>query len=231
MNEPPVPDMDAIGQHWMSLVRQGDVHEVRIPHSRDGRLGVRSGYFNDRDAFVQAVTAIGGRDAEGVYTTLNPVTPALLARAANRIQRNARTLTSDTDILHYRNLLIDIDPVRPAGISATEAERQRALDTGEAIVAFLRDQGWPTPVIQGSSGNGGMLVYRLASLPNTPEGTAAVKRVLKVLADLFDAPDVHIDTTVSNPSRLVKIVGTVAAKGDHTDDRPWRRAEAVCHVQ
>ena len=69
------------------------------------------------------------------------------------------------------------------------------------------------------------------SLVKYQNAQAALKRVLKILADLFDASDVHIDTTVGNPSRLVKIVGTVVAKGDHTGDRPWRRAEAVCHVQ
>jgi len=160
--------------------------------------------------------------------TLNPVNPALLARAANRRQRNAMSLTADADILRYRNLLIDIDPIRPAGISATDAERQRALDTGHQIVAFLCDQGWPLPIVHGSSGNGGMLVYRLPDLPNTPESTALIKRVLQALADLFNTDAVAVDTSVNNPSRVAKVVGTVAAKGDHTADRPWRRAEGVC---
>jgi hypothetical protein len=120
--------------------------------------------------------------------------------------------------------------VRPAGISATDNERQRALDTGDEIVAFLTDQGWPLPIVQGSSGNGGMLIYRLPDLPNTPESAALAKGVLTSLAACFDTEVVKIDTSVHNPSRLVKVLGTVAAKGDHTADRPWRRAEGVCRV-
>lgn len=228
--EKPVVDTDQVLEFWRAMVRPGDVHEMRVPKPRDGRFGVLSGYFDNYQAFVHAVRSIRGDDAEGVYMTLNPATQALLARAANRLQRNAKTLTSDGDILHYRNLLIDIDPVRPAGISATDAERQRALETGEKIVAFLCDQGWPLPVVHGSSGNGGMLVYRLSDLPNSPESRKLIKRVLESLSEVFNTADVTIDTTVSNPSRLVKIVGTVAAKRDHTADRPWHRAEGVCRV-
>jgi hypothetical protein len=212
------------------MVRSGDVHEVRVPNPRDRCLGVVSGYVDDEDAFTELAAGITGYDAEGVYMTLNPVMPALLARAANRLQRNAKTLTSDADILHYRNLLIDIDPVRPSGISPTDDERRVALETGDSIAAFLGEQGWPLPVIHGSSGNGGMLVYRLQDLPNGPESTTLVKGVLEALASLFDTDAVKIDTSVHNPSRLVKVLGTVAAKGDNTADRPWRRAEGVCRV-
>lgn len=221
---------DLLRVGYGAIVRSGNVHEVRIPNPRDRRLGVVSGYFNDDEAFVEAVAGISGEDAEGVYMSLNPVIPALLSRAANRLERNAKTLTGDADILRYRNLLIDIDPVRPAGISATEDERQAALEIGDTIVSFLREHGWFLPVIKGSSGNGGMLVYRLSDLPNTPDSTALVKRVLECLAGPFNTDAVTIDTSVHNPSRLVKVLGTVAAKGDNTLDRPWRRAEGVCRV-
>lgn len=230
MHEPPSSDPDAIRSYWRAMVQPGDIHEIRIPRPRDRRFGVVSGYIDDEDAFVELTARITGSDAEGVYMTLNPVARALFARATNRLERNAKSLTRDAEVLHYHNLLIDIDPVRPAGISATNEERQHALDRGNEIVAFLQDQGWPLPIVHGSSGNGGMLVYRLARLPNSSESAALVKQVLEVLAELFTTTDVTVDTSVSNPSRLVKIIGTVAAKGDHTADRPWRRAEVVCHV-
>jgi hypothetical protein len=234
--KPEVPEMlgvDAaqILEFWCAMVRPGDVHEIRIPKPINRRQAVISGYVDNVADFISMVEPyVEDHRAEAVYMTLNPVNPALLARSANRLKTNADTLSKDSDISHYRSLLIDIDPVRPAGISATDDERQAALQTGDRIVSFLSDQGWPLPVIHGSSGNGGILVYRLPDLPNLPESTALVKQVLGALAVLFDTDAVTIDTSVHNPSRLVKVLGTVAAKGDHTPDRPWRRAEGVCRV-
>jgi len=222
-----IPDRDQIRAYFCALVRSGDVHEIRVPNPRDRRLGVISGYVDNEEDFVRLASSIDGTGAESVYATLNPVTPAILARAANRLQRNAKTLTGDGDVLCYRNLLVDVDPVRPAGISATDREREAALTIRTAVVAFLAEQGWPDPVVNGSSGNGGLLIYRLPDLRNTKESGALVKAVLESLASLFNTPAVKVDTSVANPSRLVKVVGTVAAKGDHTPDRPWRLATAA----
>ncbi|HZP26102.1 MAG TPA: hypothetical protein VFB90_03545, partial [Dehalococcoidia bacterium] len=54
-----------------------------------------------------------------IYFTLNPVNPALLARANCRILPKAEKTTADEDIRGYRWLLIDIDSQRPSGIGST----------------------------------------------------------------------------------------------------------------
>ncbi|MDP9470224.1 MAG: DUF3987 domain-containing protein [Chloroflexota bacterium] len=154
-------------------------------------------------------------DAEGVYLTLNPVNPALLARAAHRLDVGRPPTTADADILHVRHFLIDLDPVRPTGISATNAERDAALAVRDAVHHYLRDEaGWPHPVAVVASGNGGGLLYRLD----------LVRRALAALAALFSTDRVTVDTGTFNPARLTKLVGTVAAKGDDVPDRPWRMA-------
>lgn len=70
------------------VVQPGQLHEIRIPKTRRPNrrhlFGVVSGYFNQAEAATRALTGICGSDAEGVYISLNPVNPALLARAANR---------------------------------------------------------------------------------------------------------------------------------------------------
>ena len=66
------------------LSRAGDVREVRIPTSRR----TDSGYFDDPVALAAASRPYDGR--ENVYITVNPVDPALLARAANRIKQGSR---------------------------------------------------------------------------------------------------------------------------------------------
>src|SRR5215207_7571778 len=99
--QPTIAGPMLLAEFWDALVIPGDVHEVRIPKTRRGPLrlwGVGSGYFDDRDAFVQALAPIRGDDAEGVYLTLNPVNPDLLARAHNRLVYGKVPTTGDSEV-------------------------------------------------------------------------------------------------------------------------------------
>ena len=198
------------------LSRPGDVREVRIPTSR--RTG--SGYFDDPVALAAAVRPYDGR--ENVYITLNPVAPALLARAANRIKQGSRSTTSDRDVVERRWLPVDIDPQRPSDISASEAEREAALEVTRRVWTYLHELGWPEPVTT-MSGNGYWLLYPV-DLPNDEPSRQLVEGVLRHLAARFDTAAVSIDTSVSNASRIVALIGTQKVKGDATPDRPHRRS-------
>jgi len=226
------PDAARLREFWEALVLPGDVHEVRVPRTRRGpaRLwGVASGYFDGPGAFVAALSDLTGADAEGVYLTLNPVEPALLARAANRLVCGKPPTTADRDVIRLRHLLVDADSVRPAGISATTEELRGALGRRDAVRRFLREElGWPHPLAVTESGNGGGLVYRL-DLPNDAESAALIARVLAALSALFSSADVKIDTTTANSARITKVIGSVAAKGDHLAERPWRLATGRVH--
>ena len=197
------------------------VYELRMPKTRQGTV---SGYFQDPIALYRAAKGWDGR-VPGVYVTLNPVNPALLARAKNRIQTHAKVTTSDTDILRRVWLLIDCDPVRPADISSTEAEHQAAMMRAGEIQAWLTSLGWPEP-IRADSGNGAHLLYRI-DLPNDAISRDLVKAVLEVLALKFSDADVTVDTSVYNPARINKLYGTMACKGDSTEDRPHRRSQIL----
>ena len=109
------------------LVEPGGVAELRAI-GVDGR--VSSGYFGDLERMAAAAEVLDASgEFSGIYLTLNPVDPALLSRRANRVQsRLGRkdATTSDGDILRRRWLPIDVDPVRPSGISAT-ADEHRVL--------------------------------------------------------------------------------------------------------
>ncbi len=141
------------------LYAPGDVVEVRILTARKGRI--ISGYFDDLEALADAVLPQSGRHP-GIYTTLNPVDPALLARYANRLEDWAKDTTQDSNIPRRRNLLIDADPTRPGGISSTDAEHAQALEYGRTLRDDLAAMGWPAP-IYADSGNGAHLVYRVLS--------------------------------------------------------------------
>jgi P4 family phage/plasmid primase-like protien len=194
--------------------------EVRVPKA--GRFKTISGYFNNVDALVDTLEALSNEGHEGVYYTLNPVNPALLARANNTTKNYAQQTSKDPDVSQRQWMLIDIDPVRPAGISSSKGEKAAAKARVIAVRDWLTAQGWPQPVIC-DSGNGYHLLYRI-DLPNDDVSRDLVKVCLEALAAKFDTPAVHVDKTVYNASRIVKAYETVARKGDSTDERPHRTA-------
>jgi hypothetical protein len=202
----------------------GSVHELRIPKA--GREKTVSGYFDDPLKLAQCAARLDatGKYA-GVYITLNPCDPALLARCCNRVRPYAEATTSDHDILKRSWLLIDCDPKRPAGISSTDKEHGRAITTACGAWDDLRGAGFGDPVVA-DSGNGGHLLYRL-DLPNEQSVTELIQRVLMGVAARCAPDDVDIDLTVYNPARICKLYGTMARKGDSTRDRPHRRSSIL----
>jgi len=183
-----------------------------------------SGYFDNLKLLADNASRYGG-DAKGVYVTLNPVNPALFARAANRLRTAGKTdsLTSDADIIKRRWLPIDLDPVRPSDISSTDQEHSLAVERAFQIREELRQDRWPDPIV-GDSGNGAHLLYPV-ELPTSDDGL--VKRCLRALALRFDDDRVKIDQTVFNPARIWKLYGTVSRKGDSVRERPHRLARVL----
>ncbi|MGE5446512.1 MAG: hypothetical protein ACM3SR_18260 [Ignavibacteriales bacterium] len=152
--------------------------------------------------------------------------PQLLARANNRVERYAKWTTSDADILQRRWLGIDVDPIRPAGISSTDEEHELALFRTRKIRDFLRVQlGWSV-LILGDSGNGGHLLSRI-DLPNDNESRDLIKRCLESLDFMFSDEKVTVDTSVFNAARIWKLYGTMSCKGDNVPERPHRLARIL----
>lgn len=215
------------------LAPAGGVFEVRALGDRTA-----SGYF-DADHLEQAAKAIEALDAagtySGIYVTLNPVNPALLSRRSNRIETRLglkEATTADADIIRRLWFPVDIDPVRPSGISSSDAEHAAALEVAGNMAGFLSEFfGFPAPVC-GDSGNGGHLLYRI-DLPDDDESRSLIERCLKALGAAFDRsptedrPGVEIDQTTFNAARIWKLYGTVARKGDNTSERPHRRARII----
>ena len=204
-----------------ALWQPESVGELRILNTRQATV---SGYFNDPEKLIQAVQGWSGK-APGVYLTLNPVNPDLLARVQNRLIPYAKHTTSDSDILCRRWLPIDLDPKRPAGISSTDEEHEAALARAQQVRDWLTSQGWPEP-IYADSGNGAHLLYRI-DLPNDPESLQLVGYCLKALALQFGDEEVDVDMKTGNAARIWKLYGTLACKGDSTPDRPHRLARIL----
>lgn len=211
-------DRENIEAAIKTLFEPEQVVELRVPKTKQGTI---SGYFNDHSKLAVELEELSG-EVGAVYYTLNPVNPALLARANNRIRAYATELTNDAadSILRRAWLLVDCDPVRPAGVSATVEEKQAAKQLAAEVRDHLKSLGWPDPVIA-DSGNGYHVLYRI-DLPNDKESRSLLESVLKALAARLDTGAVKIDQKVFNASRITKAYGTMACKGDSIPERPHR---------
>jgi uncharacterized protein DUF3987 len=201
------------------LSEPGQIIELRIPRPRH----TRSGYFDELDRAAEAAAKLNG--TASVYMTLNPCNPALLARGVNRIVDYPEATTSDRDILRRAWFPIDLDPVRPAGVSSTDAEHEAAIARAREVFGYLRSEGWPNPLVA-DSGNGAHLLYRIV-LPNDAESTELLKRCLQALALRFGDDLVSVDEKVFNAARIWKVYGTIACKGDNSHERPHRQAKLL----
>lgn len=210
---------EMIMESLSTMKSEGEVTELRVQTSR----GTDSGYFNDSRMLAENAADYDGK-VPAIYFTLNPVKPDLLARAVNRIQQ-AKSTTSDADIEYRRWLPIDFDPVRPAGISSTDEEHQAALTMAEEVRQFLEEKGWSEPIFA-DSGNGAHLLYAI-DLPNDDESKNLIKTALEALDFLFSNETVNVDKGVYNAARIWKLYGTMACKGDHTEERPHRLSKIL----
>lgn len=192
------------------------IHEIRLIRAS----GVAVGYFDSWDAALHAIENEPSQ-YKAAYFTLNPtglpaaipVNPAALTPSRNT--------AADSDIARRVWLLVDLDPPRPAGTNSTEAEKQVAREQAERVREYLRSRNWPEPFLC-DSGNGWHLLYCL-DLPNDASATELIRAVLVRLHQLFPL----VDVGNFNASRLCKFYGSWARKGEHSDERPWRRSAIV----
>lgn len=155
---------------------------------------------------------------------MNPLKEACYSREQHeRLVRQPRITSSDSDIQVHRWLLIDCDPRRPAGVSATDEEKARAQALAMRIRQYLRHVGFAEPIL-GDSGNGYHLLY---AIQVSVADSALLTRLLSTLDDMFSTEAVSVDRVVFNPSRITKLYGTVARKGAHTDQRPHRVSRLI----
>jgi len=217
---------------WELFIHQGEVVEVRILNiygksqawNNDFAKGTVSGYFDDHESFCKAVKQADKADHGGIYFTLQVIDPRLIGRAFNRLKPSNLT-TSDHNVFKYRWIPIDIDPVRPAGISASDSELASAMAMREKVLRYcMKDLGLPQP-LPSMSGNGGHLLFMLPNIKVNNESRNFIEHFLQHLAEKFNTNQVTIDTTVFNPARIWKLYGTTARKGDPVPAGPGREAK------
>lgn len=218
------------------LHEPGDVFEIRAlecPHfPKRNFSSTWSGYFNYHSSASTVIARIDEKNKPfGIYVTLNPVKPELLARAENRILPKAKVTTSDEDVTSLRWIMVDIDPVRPSGVSSTDEEMNAGLELATSISDDLTEQGWPEPLLC-MSGNGAYLLYRIR-LPSDRASTDLVRRVLQGFHNRYSNDEAVVDLSTFNAARIARVMGTIARKGEDFEGgdglpaRPHRRSGFV----
>ena len=222
---PPFYDPAEVRRLWELIVAPGQVVEVRVLNATtidDRWPQTYFGYFDDVEKLIAALPRI--KSASGIYFTPNPLLSAILPRSANRLRKAGKGgTTSDKEVVSRSWLLLDLDAIRPSGVSSSDSEHAAAMERARMVRAYLSELGWPDP-IEADSGNGAHLMYRIY-VPAADE--ELIKRCLAALAKVFDDADVKIDQEVFNPARIWKLYGSLACKGDSTIERPHRIARIL----
>ena len=187
----------------------------------DGKW-THSGYFDNHAQLVRAAERLNGY-CSGVHVVANPVNPDLLARCRNAVRRGGK-LTGDKDVIWRRWILVDLDPCRLSGISSTDEEHEAALNMAAECKDWLASLGlFRDSMVLADSGNGAHLLIRV-DLPNDDASKTLVNDCLRAIDLRFTNDLVEVDRSTGNAAQLTKFYGTLACKGDHTEDRPHRNS-------
>lgn len=220
---------------WNHFLKPGEVAEIRTLNTTGNFAGQRvyrktiSGYFDNHADFCKALKQLEGLEYSGAYFTLQVIDQRLIGRACDRLKVSELT-TSDNNVIAYRWLPLDFDPVRPSGISSSDAELKEAIELRDRVVPIIRERyELPSPVLA-MSGNGCHALFRLPDWPVDDEHKRTMQGLLKSISEEFSNETVSIDQAVFNPARIWKLYGTKAHKGDvvlgneYRDARPHRES-------
>ena len=215
-----------------TIIGDGNLFECRIIYN-DSKAQP-SAYFRSADNLIRELKRTNLQNAN-VYIVLNPLKETCSGREQFDHFMNGKTSTGDDDVKARDWILIDLDPNRPSKTSSTQEQVDLAFEKAKQVYKFLKNEGFTEPIVA-FSGNGYHLLYKV-HLRNSTENTALVKKFLDTLKILFTDEEINIDTdsgewneketigidaSVSNPSRICKLYGTVAQKGRHTKEQPHR---------
>ena len=198
-------------------VREDSILELRAINPATGATRTqlftpKHGTMEEKKRAFKLAALKLNNEGYNIYTVMNPINPNFQGGSAK-----------DTDIAHRNLLLIDIDRAGATKNPATDDDIKAARSLAKEIAVYLTEKGWPQPK-QVMSGNGWHVYYRLDQLSNDDKIKSLIRNVLKLLAKRFNNSIVNIDTVVYNASRITKVPGTVARKGEETEGRPYRKA-------
>jgi hypothetical protein len=231
-----ISDPEAIQETINKLFAADDILEIR---AIDNSGKVYAGFFDKHHHKEMISEIIRLNNFANVFIVLNHFADDYSSqdkyKNINVISDKNLNLTKSADIKNVDYFLVDIDPVRPSGVSSTNEELEAAWLVCDQVKTYLSSLEFNCPIIA-MSGNGYHLLYPiidssnemyLQGLGNKKEHEDLFHNALKVLAFKFNNDQVKIDTSVAKAGQLIKIYGTVARKGEDTAERPHRLSRII----
>lgn len=206
--------------HKFSQLQDGEYIGLRmLPNKKDGSLKIQSGLYNNMVILIQHIKELAGQ--YNLYICMNPL------KFNDKLAINSyrpNDSFGDSDVTRYTTFYVDIDPKRAAGCASTEEETQAAYSVAKAIAEFLTEKN--IQCYSYFSGNGFSLLVNLPSYNIQQKDN--ISKLLNYLNSEFSTELAKVDTSVSNPSRIMRCIGTLNMKGESTIDRPHRLAMPLC---
>lgn len=219
-------ELSALGWRRFAGMGANEVVEL-VAISKSG--GVQTAYAKGETEYLRLARAGDGLGAAGVFQVANSLSSRVrpLCKTGSWSHRIRRA--EDSWIAERRVLGIDIDPVRPSGVSATEDEWRACAEVAEHIKRYLCKYVPASSLGTGGSGNGVWIFVALQLVTKDPAHSERIKAFLKALDKRFGKDGrVKIDSTVGNPARIVPLWGTWKRKGPDTPERPHRETTFCC---
>jgi len=183
-----------------------------------------TGYFNDKQAFIQSVTAYNHHGFT-CYAGIQPRKAALL--------KSDRSASGD-DVPAMRIMAVDLDACKPrdkAGnklkVNATDAEKLACLTAARNISTALTNGNmtYQEPVLM-DSGSGSWLFMRIPEIEINDSNRREIMTRLKTwgrrFKERFQREGIEIDESIFELHRLTKIPGTKVFSYPDEPDRPQR---------
>lgn len=181
--------------------------EIRLidPHKRRKPKSI---FVTSRDQFLRTCKAYNG--LYNVYVGINERRPGGRKRE---------------DVICVKTIVLDLDAVRPdKSQPASDEELELVYSKAEQIAKDSKLFWLHRPCIC-MSGNGYQLWYAIPSIPITDENRDEVEEKLELfqhlMKEMYESEHVSIDNIGDLP-RIIKVMGTLSIKGEHTKERPHR---------
>lgn len=127
------------------------------------------------------------------------------------------------DVKRWKNLIIDLDPVRPSGTVSLQEELDAACTVAHKIYDQVIYPFFKTGLIF-LSGNGYHL-WAPIDLSVNQESIAAVSDFLETIKQIYQTEKVEVDTCFKNPAQLTTLYGTVKKKSLYRNVLPGTTLE------
>ena len=185
---------------WLGHLLRNGVVELRCFKGDN----VKSGVYSKIESLVKNIK-LAMSDGWTIYNTINPSN----LKATDSILKPFQKSTKNKDITRIKTLFFDFDPVREVGTGATIEQIGDSYRMASKMVAWLKENGFPSPLATGFSGNGD---HEYFSVDLSIDDKQLIDSLYKILNKRFNSDLVSFDVSVKNSARIARTFGTINYK-------------------